>query len=151
MPLCWGREVDACSVEGGGSGGWGCFFFFLWFGVFLSKIRVLYAHMMNILFKICEMDHLNRTGSCNTGGGKRDSFVVTLLKYILYNRICHSNLEHLQKFDDAFVSCFFLKYANTYLSESFKTTYFFFIFALLSLSFVFVLSVPRDRAQVKHP
>lgn len=53
-------------------------FFFLWFSVFLSKIRVLYAHTMNILFKICEMDHLNRTGSCNTGGGKRDSFVFTL-------------------------------------------------------------------------
>lgn len=89
---------------------WVLLFFFDSVYFLQTKILVLYAHMLNILFKICEMDHLNRTGSCNTGGGKGDSFVFTLL----YNRICNSYLGHLQKFDDAFGSCFFPKYANTY-------------------------------------
>lgn len=56
----------------------GLFFFFVYF--LQTKILVLYAHMLNILFKICETDHLNRTGSYNTGGGKRDSFVIRLNK-----------------------------------------------------------------------
>lgn len=79
--------------------------------------------MLNILFKIGEMDHLTRTGNCNIGGGKRDSFIFTLLKYILYDRIYSSNLGHLQQFGDAFVSCVFPKHDNTCYPESFKTTF----------------------------
>lgn len=74
--------------------GWskaGCLFwvllevaFSICFGVFYlvyflqTKVHVLYAHMLNILFKVCEIDHLNRTGSCNSGGRRRDSFATHL-------------------------------------------------------------------------
>lgn len=90
-----------------------CFFSFGLVYFLQTKILVLYTHMLNILFKICGMDHLNRIGSCNTGGGKNDSFEFTLLKCILYNRIICPNLGRLPKSDDAFVSCFFLNSANT--------------------------------------
>jgi len=73
MPLGWGKEVGACS------GFFGVSFFSFGAVCFLqTKILVLYAHMLNIVFKACEVNHLNRTESCNTGAGRRDSFVFTL-------------------------------------------------------------------------
>lgn len=73
--------------------------------------------------------------------------LLTFLKYMLYNRVCHFNLGHSQKFDDTPVSCFFPEFASSN-QKALKQRFCHICITVFKFCDVSML---RDRAQVEHP